>query len=65
MLRQVNTFGKQFLNMARVVSGFDLAPLVNGIHNEQMGKKVLRNDFSILSTVGQLYNSSCQSTPDR
>ena len=42
-----------------------LAPLVNGIHNEQMEKKVLRNDFSILSTVGQLYNSSCQSTPDR
>ena len=42
-----------------------LAPLVNGIHNEQMEKKVLGNDFSILSTVGQLYNSSCQSTSDR
>ena len=42
-----------------------LEPLVKGIHNEQMEKKVSRNDISILSTVGQPCMSSCQLTQDR
>ena len=42
-----------------------LDPLVKGIHKEQMEKKVSRNIVSILSTVGQLYKSSCQLTQDR
>ena len=39
-----------------------LDPLVNGIHNEQMEKKLSRNDISILSTVGQ---HRCQPSRNR